>query len=58
MPTTDQFWQYAREAVFVASEADTDDDRRNLLELARVWTQAALVARRWLNDNDKTVRAA
>src|SRR5580700_4015738 len=45
MPTTDQFWEYAREAAFAASQADTDDDRRNLLELTGVWTQEALVER-------------
>jgi hypothetical protein len=50
MPTTDQYWEYAREAVFAASQADTDHDRRNLLELSRIWTQAALVARRSLNE--------
>jgi hypothetical protein len=45
MPTTDQFWEYAREAVFAASQAETDHDRRNLLELSRMWTQAALARR-------------
>jgi hypothetical protein len=45
MPIPDQFWQYAREAVLTASEADPDDDKQNLLELARIWTGAALVER-------------
>jgi hypothetical protein len=45
MPTTDQFWQYAKEAVLSAAVAKTDEDRECLLELARNWTQAALTER-------------
>jgi hypothetical protein len=45
MSKTDQYWQYAKEAMLSASGADTDEDRQGLLELARTWTQAALVAR-------------
>jgi hypothetical protein len=45
MSKTDQFWQYAKEAILSASGADTDEHRQGLLELARTWTQAALVAR-------------
>jgi len=58
MPITDQFWQYAREALLSAHEAKTDDDRCGLLELAQTWTQAALVARHSLIDNNKTARSA
>ena len=58
MPITDQFWEYAREAVLSASQADTDDDRRNLLELAWIWAGAALVERRSQIGNDKTARSA
>ena len=58
MPITDQFWEYAREAVLSASQADTDDDRRNLLELAWIWTGAALAERRSVIDNNKIARAA
>jgi hypothetical protein len=43
---TDEFWQYAKEAVVSAATAKTDDDRQSLLELARTWTQAALQERR------------
>ena len=43
MSKTDQFWQYANEAVLSACYAKTDDDRQGLLELARTWTQAALL---------------
>jgi hypothetical protein len=42
---TEEFWQYAKEAVLSAAAAKTDDDRQDLLELARTWTQAALQAR-------------
>ena len=45
MSETDQFWQYAKEALLSASYAKTDDDKRDLLELARTWTQAALDGR-------------
>jgi hypothetical protein len=58
MPITDQFWQYAKEALLSACEAKNDDDRQRLLELTRTWTQAALLARRTQIGNDKTARAA
>ena len=45
MSKTDQFWQYAKEAIVSASCAETDEDRQGLLELARTWTQAALLER-------------
>ena len=45
MSRTDQFWQYAKEAILSASYAKTDDERQGLLDLARTWTQAALVNR-------------
>jgi hypothetical protein len=46
MPITDQFWQYAKEAVLLAAAAKTDEDRQGLLDLARTWTQAAVQERR------------
>ena len=42
MSETDQFWQYAREAMLSACDAKTSEDKQDLLELAGVWTQAAL----------------
>jgi hypothetical protein len=45
MSHTDQFWQYAREALLSACYAKTDTDKHGLLELARTWTQAALQER-------------
>jgi len=45
MSITNQFWQYAKEALLSAAAAKTDEDRKSLLELARTWTQAALQER-------------
>ena len=42
---TDQLWQYAKEAILSACYAKTDEDKQGLLELARIWTQAALQER-------------
>jgi len=47
MSITDQFWQYAKEAILSAAAAKTDEDRQSLLELARTWTQAALQERQY-----------
>jgi hypothetical protein len=45
MSETDQFWQYAREAMLLACDAKTRKDKQDLLELAGTWTQAALQSR-------------
>jgi len=45
MSKSDQFWQYAREAMLSACEAKSDEVKQGLLELARTWTQAALQQR-------------
>ena len=59
MSITDEFWQYAKEAMLSACEAKTDDDRQGLLELARTWTLAALVERQSINRASPTeARAA
>ena len=59
MPITDQFWQYAKEAMLSACDAKTDDDRQGLLELAQTWTHAALVERQSINRASPTeARAA
>ena len=52
MSETDQFWQYAREAMLSACDAKTGEDKQDLLELAGVWTQAARIV-----DPDRPVRA-
>jgi len=58
MSKPDEFWQYAKEAIFCASRAKTDGERQGLLELAGTWTQAALVERHLLADYDSTTLAA
>jgi hypothetical protein len=49
MSETDQYWQYAKEAILSGCEAKADDDKEGLLELARTWTQAALQERASVN---------
>ena len=46
MSITDQFWQYAKEAVLAACHAENDDEKQGLLDLGQTWTQAALIERR------------
>jgi hypothetical protein len=55
---SDEFWQYAKEAMISASRAETDDEKQGLLDLARTWTQAALVGRHLLADYDSPTIAA
>ena len=52
MSKTDEFWQYAKEAIISASRAQTEDERRDLLDLAGTWAQAALVDRHITDDHD------
>ena len=58
MSKTDEFWLYAKEAIISASCAETEDERRGLLDLAGTWTQAALLERHLLADHDKTIISA
>jgi hypothetical protein len=59
MSITDEFWQYAKEAILSACDAETDDDKQDLLDLARTWTQAALLERQSINyDGPAEARAA
>jgi hypothetical protein len=58
MSETDQFWQYAYEAVLAAYYADSDDEKQGLLNLVRSWTQAALVERRTQVDTGNMALAA
>ena len=51
MSETDQFWQYAKETLLSACYAKTDEDKRDLLDLARTWTQAALLERQSVNHD-------
>ena len=45
MPITDQFWQYAKEALLSADEAKTGEDKQAFLDLAQTWVSAAIVER-------------
>jgi hypothetical protein len=54
----DEFRQYANEAFLSAYGAKIEKDREDFLDLARTWTQAALVERRSQVDRDTTVSAA
>ena len=58
MLQSDEFWQYAKEAILSASRAKTEDERHGLLDLARTWTQAALVERHLLAGHDGPTIAA
>jgi hypothetical protein len=53
----DEFWQYANEAYLSAYGAKTEKDREDFLDLARTWTQAALVERRSLVNRDTKIAA-
>ena len=53
----DQFWQYANEAFLSAYSAKTEKDREEFFDLARTWTQAALIERRSLVERDMKIAA-
>jgi hypothetical protein len=53
----EQFWQYAKEAVLSAYNAESEKDRLDFLDLARTWTQAALLERHFLVDHDTKIAA-
>jgi hypothetical protein len=55
--TRDQFWQYANEAYLSAYGAKTERDREEFFDLARTWTQAALIERRSLVERDTKIAA-
>ncbi len=52
MSETDSFWLYAKEAMLFASDAETDEEKQVLFDLARIWTQAALLQRVSPGDHD------
>jgi hypothetical protein len=45
MSETDQYWEYAKEAMLLACDAKTGRDKQEFLELAGTCTQAALQSR-------------
>jgi len=42
MATAVEYHQYARECLHWADEAESEDQRKHFLGMARAWTQAAL----------------
>jgi hypothetical protein len=48
----ENYWQYSQECIRQAVEADTSELRDQLLDLARLWIQAALCE----ESNSKTLR--
>ena len=48
----DEFWKYAEEVTRSAFQAKTEKEKRNLLELARTWSQAALASDSTVVVND------
>ncbi len=57
MPITDQFWQYAKEAMLSADEAKTDEDKQAFLDLAQTWVFAAIAERHAQVHQDKIIAA-
>jgi hypothetical protein len=43
MATTDEYHQYARECLQSASKAQSEQERKQFVSMARAWTQAALL---------------
>jgi hypothetical protein len=58
MSITDQFWQYANEAILLADNAETDEEKQTLFDLARTWTKAALIGRHAQFDTGNKAVAA
>ncbi|MGB8630703.1 MAG: hypothetical protein WCD69_15150 [Xanthobacteraceae bacterium] len=57
MSITDQFLQYAEEAILPGSYAKPGEDVQRQLELARTWTRAALQARRSIDHDSPSAGA-
>jgi len=51
MSESDQFRQYAEEAMRWVSQSKTENERQILLELLRTWTAAASLCSLCANDN-------
>ena len=56
MATVNEYRQFANECLRWATEAETEDDRKAFLELARVWTFAALRLEGVLTPDPKQTR--
>jgi hypothetical protein len=45
-PQAKKYYEYARECTRQAADAESEDHRNKLTELARVWLEAALIEER------------
>jgi hypothetical protein len=52
MSETDQFRQYAEEAMRWVRQSKTESEKQVLIELARTWTQAAVQSEHIFGVND------
>jgi hypothetical protein len=52
MSKSDQFGQYAEEALQWARQSKTENEKQALIELARTWTQAAVQGEHIFGVND------
>jgi hypothetical protein len=52
MSKSDQFRQYAEEALQWARQSKTENEKQAVIELARTWTKAAVQSERIFGVND------
>jgi hypothetical protein len=57
MSKTNEFWQYAKEAILSAYNAESAEERQRLLDLAGTWTRAALMERHAQLSDDSAAAA-
>ena len=57
MSESDQFRQYAQEALLWAAQSKTEEEKRLLLELVRTWTQAAVASAALVGGSQPEARA-
>jgi hypothetical protein len=57
MSESDQFRQYAEEAMLWVSQSKTEEEKRLLLELVLTWTQAAVWSERTVGPTMHEPRA-
>jgi hypothetical protein len=53
MPTADQFWQFAEEAMRRVVQSKSDVEKEALMDLAHTWMQAALRSESIIGDNNR-----
>jgi spermidine synthase len=58
LPEAKKYHAYARECLELAEQADSAEIRQKLIELSRVWMEAALREEGVLKPQSKAVRAS